>query len=43
MAAVAIVLILGLAFCPRENHLSKSVADVNNEKFLEEIDLEASG
>lgn len=37
MAAVAIVLILGLAFC-LERIIYLNLADVNNEKFLEEID-----
>ncbi|MDD7438218.1 MAG: MotA/TolQ/ExbB proton channel family protein [Bacteroidales bacterium] len=37
MAAIAIVLILGLAFC-LERIIYLNLADVNNEKFLAEID-----
>lgn len=37
MAAIAIVLILGLAFC-LERIIYLNLADVNNEKFLDEID-----
>lgn len=37
MAAIAIVLILGLAFC-LERIIYLNLADVNNEKFLDQID-----
>ncbi|MDO5017292.1 MAG: MotA/TolQ/ExbB proton channel family protein [Porphyromonas sp.] len=42
MAAVAIVLILGLAFC-FERIIYLNLADVNNEKFLDAIDAKLRG